>query len=91
MDHDHAFKNLVLDDPRQVLAFFAPSVAGALPDDVEFTPVREEQLKERLGDRFRELDTPVQVTFPSGEREAIVFDVEEQTRPGSFEIERVAG
>lgn len=90
MDHDHSFKNLILDYPREALAFFAPQVAADLPADAVFTPIREEQLKERLGERFRELDTPVEVSFPSGERETIVFDVEEHTRPGTFEIERLA-
>ena len=27
-------------------------------------PLRQEQLKERLGDRFRELDTPLLVEWP---------------------------
>ena len=29
-------------------------------------PIREEQLNERLGDRFRELDVPMLVEWPSG-------------------------
>ena len=89
-DHDQSFKNLILDDPREALAFFAPTVAARLPADAEITPVREEQLEGRRGDRFREADTPLLVRFPSGEREAIVFDVEEQTEPRTFAIEKLA-
>jgi hypothetical protein len=59
MDHDQNFKNLVLDYPRQALAFFAASEAQHLTPEVRITPVREEQLKERLGERFRELDIPL--------------------------------
>jgi hypothetical protein len=59
MDHDQNFKNLVLDYPRQALAFFAVSEAQHLTPEVRITPVREEQLKERLGERFRELDIPL--------------------------------
>jgi hypothetical protein len=39
--------------------------------------VRREQLKERLGDRFRELDTPLLVEWPDGRRKAILFALEE--------------
>ncbi|MGD9973361.1 MAG: hypothetical protein AB7S77_09895 [Desulfatirhabdiaceae bacterium] len=34
------------------------------------SPIRQEQLKERLGDRFRELDTPLLVEWLDGRREA---------------------
>ncbi|EAZ98256.1 hypothetical protein [Marinobacter sp. ELB17] len=30
-------------------------------------PLRQEQLKERLGERFRELDVPLMVEWPGGE------------------------
>ena len=56
--HDQNFKNLILDYPRDALAFFAAEEAPAPEDDVRVTPLRQEQLKERLGDRFRELDAP---------------------------------
>lgn len=60
MSHDQNFKNLILDYPRPALEFFAGSEATAL-DEVRILPVRQEQLQERLGDRFRELDVPLLV------------------------------
>jgi hypothetical protein len=58
MSHDQNFKNLILDYPRQAIAFAAASEATRLDEGVRILPLREEQLKARLGDRFRELDVP---------------------------------
>jgi len=59
MSHDQSFKNLIVDYPRESLAFFAGGKAEAIGQAVRVLPVRQEQLKERLGDRFRELDVPL--------------------------------
>lgn len=80
-DHDQNFKNLILDYPRQALEFFAPQEARLIPPDATITPIREEQLKERLGDRFFELDVPLLVEWKNGSREALVFCIEEDSRP----------
>ena len=53
-------------------------------------PIRQEQLKERLGDRFRELDVPLLVEWPNGNREAIIFLIEEETQGNRFSIHRLA-
>jgi hypothetical protein len=53
-------------------------------------PVRQEQLQERLGERFRELDVPLLVEWPDGRREAILFVIEEETEPARFSIHRLA-
>ena len=55
MSHDQNFKNLILDYPHQALAFFAAEEAAEITADTRVVPVRQEQLKERLGERFREL------------------------------------
>jgi hypothetical protein len=47
-------------------------------------------LQERLGERFRELDIPLLVEWPDGQRAALVFVVEEETEPGRFSINRLA-
>ena len=47
--------------------------------------LRQEQLKERLGDRFHELDVPLLVEWRDGRREAVLFVVEEETEPRRFE------
>ena len=87
--HDQNFKNLILDYPRQALAFFAPDEARDLDDAVRITPIRQEQLKDRLGDRFHELDVPLLVEWPDGRREALLFVLEEESAPGRFSIHRL--
>ena len=90
MSHDQNFKNLILDYPRESLAFFAAEEAGDGFADAEITPLRQEQLKERLGERFRELDVPLLVTWSDNRREAVVFVLEEETDTRRFSIHRLA-
>lgn len=90
MSHDQNFKNLILDYSRQALEFFAAAEAQALSDGARILPVRQEQLKERLGERFRELDTPLLVEWPDGRREALLFVIEEDTQAERFSIHRLA-
>ena len=66
INHDQNFKNLILDYPYQALEFFASDESTDLTPDVRITPIRQEQLKERLGDRFHELDVPLLVEWPDG-------------------------
>lgn len=89
MDHDQAFKNLILDYPCQALKFFAGEEANDM-GKARILPIRQEQLKERLGERFRELDTPLLVEWPSGEREVMLFVVEEESQNRRFSIHRLA-
>ncbi|ENO90494.1 DUF4351 domain-containing protein [Thauera linaloolentis] len=89
VSHDQNFKNLILDYPRQALELFAPEEARHLDDSVIITPIRQEQLKERLGDRFHELDVPLLVEWPDGRREALLFIVEEESDPARFSIHRL--
>ena len=87
MNHDQNFKNLILDYPRQALEFFAAAEARHIEwETARITPVRQEQVQERLGERFRELDTPLLVEWPDGKRAALLFVVEEETQPGRFSI-----
>ena len=88
--HDQNFKNLILDYPRQALELFAPEEAAHLDDSVTFTPIREEQLKDRLSDRFLELDIPLLLEWPDGRREALLFVIEQHTDPGSFSVHKLA-
>ena len=90
MSHDQNFKNLILDYPRQALSFFAPEETADALADAEIIPVRQEQLKERLGERFRELDVPLLVQWPDGRRAALLFVIEEETDPRRFSIHRLA-
>ena len=88
--HDQNFKNLILDYPRRALEFFAPEEAPAPGDDVDIVPVRQEQLQERLGGRYRELDTPLRVNWADGRRAAVVFALEEETDGRRFSRHRLA-
>ncbi|MEQ6885983.1 DUF4351 domain-containing protein [Salicola sp. Rm-C-2C1-2] len=90
MDHDQNFKNLILDYRQDALTFFAADEAEAIDETVTVRPVREQQLKQRLGDRFRELDVPLMATWPDGRREALLFAIEEETQPSRFSIHRLA-
>lgn len=87
--HDQNFKNLILDYPRQALAFFAAAEAGDIDDSASITPIRQEQLKQRLSDRFHELDVPLLVEWPDGRREALLFVLEEESDPARFSIHRL--
>jgi hypothetical protein len=90
MMHDQNFKNLILDYPREAIALFAASEAQGFDADARVTPARQEQLQERLGERFRELDIPLLVEWPDGRREAILFVIEEETEPARFSVHRLA-
>ncbi len=90
MSHDQNFKNLILDYPHHALAFFATREAADHLAGAEVLPVRQEQLKERLGERFRELDVPLLVQWPDGRREALLFVLEEESDPRRFSVHRLA-
>ncbi|KAF0809846.1 hypothetical protein A167_01386 [Alcanivorax sp. S71-1-4] len=88
--HDQNFKNLILDYPRQALELFAPEEAATLDDAVVITPIREEQLKDRLSDRFLALDIPLLLEWPDGRREALLFVIEQQTESSRFSVHKLA-
>ena len=90
VSHDQNFKNLILDYPRDALAFFAPEEAPTPDDSVDIIPVRQEQLQERLGQHFRALDVPMLVEWSNGRREAILFVLEEETDRRRFSLHRLA-
>jgi hypothetical protein len=90
VSHDQNFKNLILDYPRQALAFFAADESADIGEEARIVPIRQEQLQERLGERFRELDVPLLVEWPDGRREAIVFVLEEESDAGRFSVHRLA-
>ena len=90
VSHDQNFKNLILDYPREALAFFAPDEAPHPGDAARVVPVRQEQLQRRLGARYRELDTPLLVEWEDGRREAILFALEEESDRHRFSMHRLA-
>ena len=88
--HDQNFKNLIVQYPHQALKLFAPSEAEGIDRHVRITPIRQEQLKDRLGDSFFELDVPLLLEWPNGRREALIFLLEHESNPGRFSITRLA-
>ncbi len=76
--------------PRDALEFFAPEEAPLPEDEVRFIPARQEQLQERLGEHYRELDTPLLVEWQDGRREAILFVMEEESDWRRFSLRRLA-
>ncbi len=90
ISHDQNFKNLILDYPRDALSFFAPNHAPLPDDQVEFTPLRQEQLQQHPGAHYRELDVPLQVDWTDGRRKTLLFAIEEETDPRHFSIHRLA-
>jgi hypothetical protein len=89
MTHDQNFKNLILDYPSDAIALFAGTEPAFL-QGARITPVRQEQLQQRLGDRFRALDVPLLVEWPDGSRAAVLFVIEQETEPSRFSIHRLA-
>ncbi len=90
VSHDQNFKNLILDYPRDALAFFAAEEAPLPKDPVQIIPARQEQLQERLGTHYRELDVPLLVEWADGHREAILFVLEEESDWRRFSLHRLA-
>jgi hypothetical protein len=90
MGHDQNFKNLILDYPHAAVSFFAEVEAQCIDAGARIVPIREEQLQERLGERFRELDVPLLVEWPDGRREALLLVFEQETEPRKFSIHRLA-
>ena len=90
ISHDQNFKNLILDYPREALAFFAAGEAPSAEDEVRIVPVRQEQLQARLGGRYRELDVPLLVEWTDGRRDAVLFALEEESDGGRFSPHRLA-
>ena len=88
--NDQNYKNLILDYPIQSIQFFAPQEAKNVDQNIKITPIRQEQLKDRLGDRFRELDTTLLAEWADGRRESIVFVNEQESVKYRFSIRRMA-
>ena len=90
ISHDQNFKNLILDYPREALAFFAAGEAPSAEDEVHIVPARQEQLQDRLGGHYRELDVPLLVEWTDGRRDAVLFALEEESEGRRFSPHRFA-
>lgn len=70
--------------------FVAAEEAAGIDQGVRIAPVRQEQLKERLGECFRELDMPLLLEWPDGRRQAMLFVLVEESDPRRFSVHRLA-
>jgi hypothetical protein len=90
LSHDQNFKNLIVDYPIDSVRFFAADESAEVDERVRIIPTRQEQLKKRLGDRFRELDLPLLLEWTDGRRAAVLFAFEEESETSRFSIHRLA-
>jgi hypothetical protein len=90
LSHDQNFKNLIVDYPVESVRFFAADEAMEVDHRVRIIPIRQEQLKARLGERFRELDVPLLLEWPDDRRAAILFAFEEESETSRFSLHRLA-
>ncbi|MCD6295231.1 MAG: DUF4351 domain-containing protein [Deltaproteobacteria bacterium] len=81
--HDHNFKNVFLDFPKEALAWILPDISdlGTI-QRVDF--VRQEPKKRRLSDGHLSLDMPILYTFEKGQ--ILLWLVEFQEDKGRFSI-----
>ena len=85
ISHDQNFKNLILDFPREALAFFLPQERIPPDDSVVVRPIRQEASKLRFWHRNLIMDTPLRVEWPDGEREPLIVLLEEDTVTSRFD------
>ena len=85
ISHDQNFKNLILDFPREALAFFLPQERIPLDDSVVVRPIRQEASKLRFWHRNLIMDTPLRVEWPDGERGPLIVLLEEDTVTSRFD------
>lgn len=75
--HDQYFKSLIIQYPREAIRLFDPKRGALLDDSVVITPIRQELPADRLGERFHELDVPLEIRWPDGRRKAIIIMIEQ--------------
>ena len=88
--HDQYFKSLIIQYPREAIRLFDPKRGALLDDSVVITPIRQELPADRLGERFHELDVPLEIRWPDGRRKAIIIMIEQQTVPSRFRLKKMA-
>ena len=82
--HDHNFKNLFQDFPREALELFYPRALELYGKLIEVSFVRQEPRKHQLSDAGLDLDMPVLFRFERGE--LLLWLVEFQEDKGKFSI-----
>jgi hypothetical protein len=85
--HDHNFKNVFLDFPREALTWLLPEALREYGELHRIEFVRQEPGKRKLTDRGLELDMPILFTFDAGQ--ILLWVVEFQEDKRKFSIYRL--
>ena len=85
--HDHNFKNLFLDFPKEALAWLLPEALRNYGRLIRFEFIRQEPGKRKLSDPHLSLDMPILFTFEAGE--ILLWLVEFQEDKQKFSIYRL--
>lgn len=88
--NDQNFKNLTADYPIQSIEFYAREVFPRLGSNVRATLLRQEQQKDDLYKHYRELDIPIKLEWPNGEKAIVIFAIEAESNPYKFSAARLA-
>ena len=82
--HDHNFKNMLMDFPKEALDWLLPDVSKGLGRIQQISFVREEPKKRQLADAHLSLDMPILYTFDK--KQVLLWLVEFQEEKGRFSI-----
>jgi hypothetical protein len=82
--HDHNFKNLFLDFPKEALAWLFPQVLQEFGKILNIQFLRQEPKKRKLSDSHLSLDMPILFTFQS--QRVILWLIEFQEDKSKFSI-----
>ena len=87
ISHDHNFKNIFLDFPRESLDWLLPEAMTHLGAVQSFEFIRQEPKKQKLKDGHLSLDMPILFRFEKGE--VVLWLVEFQEDKQKFSIHRL--
>ena len=85
--HDHNFKNVFLDFPKEALEWVLPNIPPDLGKIQGVSFVRQEPAKRRLTDSHLSLDMPILYRFENGQ--VLLWLVEFEEKKGRFSIYRL--
>ena len=85
--HDHNFKNVFLDFPREALDWILPDIPPELGEIQAVSFVRQEPGKRKLSDSHLSLDMPILYRFEKGQ--ILLWLVEFEEKKGRFSIYRL--
>src|SRR5699024_12613191 len=88
--HDQNFKNLTVDYPLASIEFYAHAVFPRIEGNPTVRLLRQEQQKEQLSKHHRELDIPILLEWPDGDKAVVILAIEAESNPYEFHSARLA-